>query len=347
MVSARAKAITRRTYNRPKEDGNFESWDETIDRCMDHQTWLWERAKGKPLSPKELVEINELRNLLLDRKASLSGRTLWLGGTEVSKRRESSQFNCSFLKVETVYDMVDALWLLLNGCGVGFEPISGTLNGFTNRIKKVEFIQSKRTESGGRDVNLETWEWVNDEYVWTISIGDSAEAWAKSIGKILAGKKKVDKLVIDCSQIRPAGTRLKGYGWISSGDSSLIKAYKAIIGILNKRSGSLLSRIDIMDIVNWLGTILSSRRSAEICLIPYGDKEWKDFAVAKREFWVKNPQRSQSNNSLLFWDKPTREELSEIFDLIIESGGSEPGFINAKSALKRAPWFSGVNPCAK
>jgi ribonucleoside-triphosphate reductase len=52
---------------------------------------------------------------MLQRKVSMSGRTLWLGGTDVAKHREASQFNCSFTEVETVYDVVDSLWLLLQG----------------------------------------------------------------------------------------------------------------------------------------------------------------------------------------------------------------------------------------
>ena len=30
-----------------------------------------------------------------------------------------------------------------------------------------------------------------------------------------------------------------------------------------------------------------------------------------------------------------------------DAGGSEPAFINAEAAQKRAPWFAGVNPCAE
>ena len=82
---------------------------------------------------------------MLERKMSVSGRTLWLGGTNVAKKREASQFNCSFTHVESVYDVVDILWLLLQGCGVGFRPIIGSLNGFVNPIKDIEVIRSKRT----------------------------------------------------------------------------------------------------------------------------------------------------------------------------------------------------------
>lgn len=340
--SLRAQLITRRTYNRPTDDSgkNFESWDETVGRVISHQLWLWERASKQQVPFEGLEELRELRQLMLDRKVLTSGRTLWLGGTEVARKREASQFNCSFTHVETVQDVVDVLWLLLQGCGVGFRPIVGQLTGFRKPIKNLEIVRSTRTAKGGEQGNSESFE----NGVWTIKVGDSAEAWAKSIGKLIAHPYPAETLVLDFSQIRPAGERLKGYGWISSGDAAIAKAYTAIYELLNKKSGSLLSRIDILDIVNWLGTILSSRRSAEIALFNYGEDEWEEFAVAKKDFWVENIQRAQSNNSLLFKTKPTHAELSKIFDMMVEAGGSEPGFINGQTAAKRAPWFKGVNP---
>ncbi len=348
MVSTRAQVITRRTYNRPtSEDGTqFESWEETIARVIDHQAWLWERALGRDLNDTEYAELYDLEQLMLDRKVLPSGRTLWLGGTPIAKYREASQFNCSFTNVETVYDVVDVLWLLLQGCGVGFKPIVGTLNGFSKPIKNIKVIRSTRTDKGGKEHNTETWD--PNTKTWTIQVGDSAEAWAKSIGKLLAGKYPADTLVLDFSQLRPAGQRLKGYGWISSGDSAIAKAYTAIAEILNGRADSLLTRMDILDIVNHLGTILSSRRSAEIALFDYGQPEWEEFAVAKKDWWLHdNAHRTQSNNSLVFKEKPTWSDLEHIFKLMQEAGGSEPGFINEVEALRRAPWFKGANPCVE
>lgn len=346
--SIRAQVITRRTYNRPitKDGKTFETWEETIARVVDHQAWLWERAVSRELNDKEYAELYDLEQLMLDRKVLMSGRTLWLGGTDVAKHREASQFNCSFTRVETVYDVVDVLWLLLQGCGVGFKPIVGTLNGFTKPIKTIKTIRSTRTEKGGCEHNIETWN--PETKTWTIQVGDSAEAWAKSIGKLLAGKYPADTLVLDFSQLRPAGERLKGYGWISSGDDAISKAYIAISNILNGRADSLLTRMDILDIINWLGTILSSRRSAEIALFEYDQPEWKEFAVAKKDWWLHgNSHRQQSNNSLIFRKQPTYEEISEIFNLMLDAGGSEPGFINAIEATRRAPWFAGANPCVE
>lgn len=347
MQSIRSQLLTRRTYNRPlNEEGTvFETFEQTVDRVIGHQKWLWERAQKRSLDFVQAGELDELRSLMLDRKVLMSGRTLWLGGTEVAKRREASQFNCSFTNVETVYDVVDVLWLLMQGCGVGFRPVVGQLTGFQKPIQDLTIIRSTRTDKNGKQDNTETYD--PDTKTWTIQVGDSAEAWSKSIGKLVAHKFPADKLVLDFSQIRPAGERLKGYGWISSGDASIATAYEAIFRILNRRAGSLLTRIDILDVVNWLGTVLSSRRSAEIALFEYGEDEWQEFAVAKDKWWENNVQRAQSNNSLLFKHKPSKQELAHIFQLMVDSGGSEPGFINGAAAVKRAPWFKGVNPCAE
>lgn len=363
--SERAKIVTRRTYNRPlnEDETIFEDWEQTIDRVITHQRWLWERGLTSKLLPEmplhdvtedllewvhlnaeQEIELEKLREIMLNREALPSGRTLWLGGTDVAKKREASQFNCAHSVVETVYDVVDLFWLLLQGTGVGFTPRVGTLTGFRKPIQNIKVIRSERTGKGGREENEESF----IDGVWTISVGDSAESWAKSIGKLLAGKYKAHTLVFDFSEIRPEGERLKGYGWISSGDGPISRAYPAIAGILNKRAGATLTKIDLLDIINWLGTVLSSRRSAEIALVEYGSDEWREFAKAKEKCYDEGfTHRQQSNNSLVFYNKPTREQLSELFDMIIKHGGSEPGFINGETAKKRAPWFSGVNPCAE
>lgn len=255
--------------------------------------------------------------------------------------------NCSFLKVETVHDVVDAFWLLLQGCGVGFEPVTGNLNGFTNPAV-IEVVRSQRhllVQQKGVEHNQESWEDNGD--TWRLTVGDSAEAWSKAAGKIMAQKRPFKRVIIDFSQVRPAGYRLSGYGWISSGDETLARALPAICEIMNRRAGKLLTRIDILDICNWLGTTLSSRRSAQIAVVPYGDPEWREFAMAKRDHYEHNPQRSQSNNSLVFHQHPGRAALAELFQMMQDAGGSEPGLLNAEAAKKRAPWYSGANPCAE
>ena len=191
--STRARVVTRRTYNRPKDETGtvFETWEETVDRVIDHQRWLWERAKGDRLTNAEREELHELHQLMLDRKATVSGRTLWLGGTKIAQTREASQFNCSFGKQTTVHDVVDSFWLLLQGCGVGFEPVVGTLSGFTKPVE-VCIVNSKKVIGDPKGVETNCSYSYTDtdtnERVYLLVVGDSAEAWAKAAGKLLACK---------------------------------------------------------------------------------------------------------------------------------------------------------------
>lgn len=312
MVSARGEIITRRTYCRPTNDAGtqFETWEMVIDRVIRHQRWLWERAlthnvltnmplhdvtedltEWVNLSSKQEYELEELRQLMLSRKALPSGRTLWLGGTDIAKTREASMFNCSHAVVETMYDVVDIFWLLLQGCGIGATPKVGTLNGFRKVIPNIKVLRSTRTDKGGRDTNEETF----TDGIWTLSIGDSAEAWAKAVGKLLAGKYKAHTLILDFSEIRPSGQRLKGYGWISSGDGPFSEAMPKIAKIMNRRAGGLLSKLDIVEILNLLGTVLSSRRCLPENTTVYteqGIKRIKNVNVGDRVYNAKGSLRS-------------------------------------------------------
>lgn len=367
MVSTRAAVVTRRTYNRPLDSNGtiFESWSQTVERVIAHQKFLWERAKThsilsemplhditedlhewQHLNDTELAELDDLEQLLLDRKVAVAGRTLWLGGTPIAKQREASMFNCSFTNVETVWDAVDVFWLLLQGCGVGFRPVAGTLTGFRNYIPKLKIVRSKNTTEKGRETNEEYWD--PDTKTWTISVGDSAESWAKSIGKLLAGKYPAETLILDFYEIRKAGIRLKNYGWLSQGDVGITTAYTKVYEILNAKADSLLTEIDILDIINLLGTVLSTRRSAQIAVLDDHNPRIQEFAQAKLGIWENGKEhRSQSNNSIIFWSKPTKDELYAWFEQINKGGNGEPGLINGASMKARAPWAVGLNPCAE
>lgn len=351
--TVRALATAARSYQRPvdpdDQDSLLETWEQVCDRVVNHQRWLWTRALGRigqEFTPAHEAELEEMRALIVDHRTMLAGRTMWLGGTEISRERESCNFNCSFLEVATIYDIVDALWLLLQGCGVGFKPVVGQLNGFRKPLKDgVEVIRSTRTDKG-QPRNVENFDKATK--TWTIQVGDSAEAWARAAGKLVAGKYPADKLVLDFSEIRPEGYRLRGYGWISSGDRQIHRAFTAIAHILSRRADQLLSAIDILDICNWLGTILSSRRSAQIALLGVDDPEAEAFAAAKRDYWKNgNDHRRQSNNSVVYEARPDQEVIEAQLRQMYECGGSEPGIVNAETAKKRAPWFRGLNPCAE
>ncbi|MBU6430660.1 MAG: ribonucleoside-triphosphate reductase, adenosylcobalamin-dependent, partial [Cyanobacteria bacterium REEB65] len=233
----------------------------------------------------------------------------------------------------------------LNGCGIGVKPWVGVLNGFMKPIADVRVVRSIRTEKGGRETNIEDWDPTTR--TWTISVGDSGEAWAKAVGKLMAGKYPADTLVFDFSELRPEGYMLSRYGWRSSGDTVISQEFPKIAAVMSRRAGQLLRKLDILDIINHLGVMQTGRRGAEIGLMNEDDPEAEAFIRFKDRCWVDNPQRQQSNNSIVFWEKPTRNRLASIFSAIVASGGNEPGFINGTAAHRRAPWFATTNPCVE
>ena len=340
MESARATAATLRSYCRPTDDGTLEPWSRVVERSTrEHHRRLWADAGGSP----DEAELDDLVQLGLRKEALVAGRTLWLGGTEYAYSRAASQFNCAYTDLLTVYDVVDAAWLLLNGCGVGAKPRVGVLHGYVKPIHELEIVPSTRpADYKGRESNVEE---LAPDGTWTLRVGDSAQAWAKALGKMLVPSRRgARKLVLDFSEVRGRGGRLKGYGWICNGYEPLAKAMTAVHRILNSKAGELLDELDVGDVHNLWGEVLSSRRAAEILFIDSYNPMRDEFIACKDDYWLKgNDHRRQSNNTVLYWSKPTAAELTDILHHAHRVG--DPAPMNAVAAVRRAPWFRGSNPC--
>lgn len=274
--------------------------------------------------------------------------------------------NCSYNESATVYDLVDISWLLLNGSGVGFTPRVGTLHGYRQPMG-LEIVPSTRDKNWrGRETNREELPCASNDWTWTIDVGDSAQAWAKAGGKMFNPRGlPAKKLRISVEQVRGPGGRLKGYGWLCNGAAPLVRAFQAFHEILNQSAGQLLDEMQIMDVVNWWGTVLSSRRAAELALLDADNPRAREFSFAKKDYFIcqrcghydtpggtcsacgsfeNNQHRRQSNNTLVFWSKPSRRRIEELIRDADACGG-DPGICNGEAAVRKCPWFVGANPC--
>jgi adenosylcobalamin-dependent ribonucleoside-triphosphate reductase len=369
VPTARAQAVTLRTYCRPTVPGDnaapLETWEAVNRRAaFAHHERLWKDAGGNP----DYAELEELYRLGVDRRSTVAGRTLWLGGTEYAYSRAVSQFNCAGTPVQTVYDVVDASWALLNGSGVGFAPKQGVLHGYVRPINEFAVVPSDRDRDWkGDPENREDLPTQANDWTWRIVVGDSAEAWAKAIGKLfnLSSSRNARRLVVDGSNVRGPGGRLKGYGWICNGFQPLADCLESIHEVLNRKAGNLLDEIDVMDCINHVGQVLSSRRAAQATQLDAGSPIEREFAGAKLDYWKclkcgsgdtkagwckkcktrsTNTHRRQSNNSELFWSKPTKQRLLDLLYWADACGG-DPGIVNAEAARVKCPWFEFFNPC--
>jgi ribonucleoside-diphosphate reductase alpha chain/ribonucleoside-triphosphate reductase len=303
-------------------------------------------------------EAEELFDAMFNLKMFLSGRTLWVGGTESSKKYPSSNFNCSYTNIEKIDDICEVFYLLMLGCGVGFSALKEQcdklpLFNCDIEIEHKDYIYHENYFHTDKT----SLEYLDDKVV-EIVVGDSKEGWVEALRNILLMStlvKQLDRIVVDYNNVRPEGKPLKTFGGYASGPEPLKQMFDKIVKVIKKSDGKL-KPVDILDICNLLGQAVQVggvRRSAEVCLF---DKDDKDTRYAKQKIfsqdengnWVTNNDilhRTSSNNSILFNSKPTKNELKQIFESIKTTG--EPGFINAEVARKRFSDMQGMNPCCE
>ena len=292
-----------------KEDERMETWEEAIDRVMQMH---YKKYQNK-ITP-ELQEYLDFATKKKKKKRILgSQRALQFGGDSILKH-EMKQFNCLVSYCDRVEFFKEAMYLLLCGCGVGFSVQ-------TLHVEKLPMI-GKRIEG-----------------VKTFLIEDSIEGWADAIGVLLASYSLSDikfqdyygyRIDFDYSNIRPKGSYISG-GFKAPGYEGLKNSLTKIQELLDKEiNGNVqipLKSIIAYDIVMHMADAVLSggvRRSATICLFSATDN---DMLNAKTGDWyIKNPQRGRSNNSVILIRNKTSKEL---FSKIMESVKSwgEPGFV--------------------
>ena len=292
-----------------KEDERMETWEEAIDRVMQMH---YKKYQNK-ITP-ELQEYLDFATKQYKEKRILgSQRALQFGGDSILKH-EMKQFNCLVSYCDRVEFFKEAMYLLLCGCGVGFSVQ-------TLHVEKLPMI-GKRIEG-----------------VKTFLIEDSIEGWADAIGVLLASYSLSDikfqeyygyRIDFDYSNIRPKGSYISG-GFKAPGYEGLKNSLTKIQELLDKEiNGNVqipFKSIIAYDVVMHMADAVLSggvRRSATICLFSATDN---DMLNAKTGDWyIKNPQRGRSNNSVILIRNKTSKEL---FSKIMESVKSwgEPGFV--------------------
>ena len=343
-----------RTYSRFLPELNRrEYWWETCKRAVEYNCNLVEDVQKK--------EAEELFDSMFNLKMFLSGRTLWVGGTESSKKYPSSNFNCCGTNIEKIDDICEVFYLLLLGCGVGFKSIKENtdklplFNCDINVSHNGYLYFKHHSHEEHTNVNL-----VNGEY--EIVVGDSKEGWVSALKNLLElttanniAYSHINKININYNNVRPEGSPLKTFGGYASGPEPLKQMFEKIVNVIKNSCGKL-KPVDVLDICNLLGQAVQVggvRRSAEVCLF---DKDDNDIKMAKQNIyeedkdgnWITHTEllhRASSNNSILFNERPSYQELKEIFEGIKTTG--EPGIINGETARKRFKDFELCNPCVE
>lgn len=347
--SVLGRIVYLRTYSRyVPELKRREKWCETVLRVVEYSIGLVFSEGSK----EAIAEAEDLYDVIFNMEAFPAGRTLFTGGTKISELHGSSQFNCCFVQLDCIKSFVDTFYMLMNGAGVGFS----TEKLYIEKLPKFNPCKLVNLEYNGQikyPIENSTRAIWND--VLYITVGDSKEGWAKALQHFLEGlserrRDPIRCVVINYDNVRPAGARLKTFGGRASGPYPLMGMFEEIMAILHRCNG-VLDSVGALDLENSIAKVVvvgGVRRSSEIAL---GDANDLDFIRAKENLWedpAKEPYRStrvMSNNSVMLWEKPTREQLAHIFTYIRNNG--EPAFYIAGNAKKRRADFKGTNPCGE
>lgn len=343
-----------RTYSRWLEDVmRREEWYETVRRVVEYSMGLYQ---GPSIKEELQKEAEQLYDMMFNLRLFTAGRTLWIGGTESARRFGEANFNCSFIVIDTLDAFVETFHLLMVGSGVGFRVLPADVNKLP-RFNTEVVVAHKPYHGKSKEERIEdtlVYE-DNDDNKASILIvvGDSKGGWVNALKHYLHSmlRDDVESIVINYDSVRPQGEELKTFGGRASGHQALKNMFRAIHKVIIKAPNGKLRPIDAMDIQNHIGqnvVVGGVRRTSEIVLFGADDK---DILNSKVDLWKPgsknygNDQRSMSNNSIFFEEKPTKETLLDIFNRIQNNG--EPGFVNAEAARKRRPNFNGLNPCAE
>jgi len=358
-----------RTYSRYLEDKKRrETWFETVLRTTEYNVGLgikYKKKMGLDINMEEEIKEAELLfDNLFNLRTFTSGRTLYMGGTEIVEEYPLSNYNCAFTNIEKFRDLVDVFYLLMVGSGVGIR-ITKDLIGKLPKVRSV--VMEGRYDGTIRPVtpkeDMEDTRCLldsKDGSLAEIIVGDSKEGWCDALDSYfklitLDEYKNINRIIIDYSYVRPEGERLKRFGGRASGHKSLKKMFEKINRVINRRPDGILRTIDILDIATIISENVVSggvRRSAMMVICDEDDAE---VINAKRNIyrvvdgkWIEDPEishRKMSNNSVLYTKRPSKEKIREIIDSIKING--EPGFINGVEAARRKPGFQGCNPCGE
>ncbi len=304
------------------EKNRRETWDETVSRLVEYL--------------KTKVELDEktwtdLRQSVERLEVMPSMRLLMTAG-EACERDNIAAYNCSYLAVNNKRAFSEALYILMNGTGVGFSCER-------QEIDKLPEVPSEL-------------KYVDD----VIFVEDSKLGWAKAFKKLLSSLWEGDIPTFDFSKVRPAGARLKVFGGRASGPEPLKKLFDFVVESFKKAKGRKLNSIEVHDIMCMIGEIVvvgGVRRSALISLSNLTDKRMRD---AKTGAWYNdNSHRGLANNSVAYTEKPDSETFMEEWLSLVKSKSGERGIFNRVAAQNQAnkwgrrdPTLSyGTNPCSE
>lgn len=305
-----------------------ETWAESVKRYMSfikkHLVKEYSYKGDEPI-------FDEIETAILEHDIMPSMRALMAAGPAMENDNISA-YNCSFIAIDSLRAFDEAMYILMNGTGVGFSVD----NEFTKSLPVIadEFYSTDTT----------------------IVVEDSKLGWAKAYKELISLLVNGQVPAWDMHKVRPAGARLKTFGGRASGPEPLKELFRFTVQVFKNAAGRKLKPIEAHDIMCKIGEVVvvgGVRRSALISL-----SNLDDFEMAKAksgQWWETQPQRSLANNSAIYQSKPTTAQFLREWRNLYDSKSGERGIFNMDAVRKHIEKFgrrdatkvAGTNPCAE
>lgn len=327
--------LARSTYL-TKYSRQGETWTSTIKRVVEGNCAM---APGVSVQEAEM-----LFHLFWTGQGMPAGRGLWTGGIEGIPA--DSRFNCWGVVLRSIDDWCWTANQLMLGGGVGVSLLE---------IDKLPAVASRSAKMaiycGGQHPNLDE---VRPEGPMFLNgttpvfvVPDSREGWVEALRVTLQAAFEGTNQVLDVSEVRARGERLKKFGGVACGPGPLANMLRAAWAIVRGAAGRCLTTVEALDITNHIGLCIKSgnvRRSAIIILGDIGDQAFRD---AKKDQVALMSHRHTSNNSIVF----QTEEAIRTFNwkgLVCDfTDHGEPGLINMFLIRQTDPLAVTINPCGE
>jgi ribonucleoside-triphosphate reductase len=311
-----------------ENQGRRETWSETVDRYI---AFMKDHLVKNYNYKEDDIKFAQVKDAILNHKVMPSMRSLMTAGPAL-ERDNIAAYNCSFIAVDSLRAFDEAMYILMNGTGVGFSVEQKYVS---NLPVIAEELFATNT---------------------TIVVEDSKLGWAKAykelIGLLVTGQIPE----WDMSKVRSAGARLKTFGGRASGPEPLNDLFKFTVEQFKVAAGRRLKPIEAHDIMCKVGEVVvvgGVRRSALISL-----SNLDDFEMAKAksgQWWETEGQRALANNSAVYNAKPNTAQFLREWRNLYESKSGERGIYNMDSVRKHIDKFgrrdsskvTGTNPCGE
>lgn len=311
-----AEAVFYRSYSRRKKDGNRESFKEAMTRSVNGVS---EVGKLNPNQTKLLLD------QALNQHTFPSGRAFWVAGSEWSKKQENFYgfYNCSSVHIDDPKTFGLLMDMAMQGTGTGAVLEKNVINKLPEVKNKIDISSViPLGVAGGADKTSLTVE--ND--IYNLQVGDSRQGWVDAYQTLIdlaygshTAANDTINLVLDLSQVRPAGHALKGFGGTAN-PIKLEEMFRKVASLLTDCYGRKLSSVEVCLLIDEAASCVVAGNIRRSAGMRQGSSDDEQFIHAKENLYSQDAEGNwrvdtkkealrMANHTVCYHKKPTLDEV--------------------------------------